>query len=331
MSRIFKAKYFPNTDVLNVVPKANSSFTWKSICAAKDLVSAEICWRVGNRENIDIWRHKWIPGYDSFRPKTPDLGSEGPLSVSFLIHPNLNDWDLPVLTFLFWQDDVNEILKIPLANWDALDTQVWHYAKHGRYTVSSAYHLAMKLRQKQEENETGASSRPVQRNWNFVWSLKVPNKVRLFLCRVLHNSLPTNSELQRRHLFDENLCGICGQQGETILHLFRDCHFARQYWAISNFPTASIYWDTSDIWDWINGVRVRLDGQEFGLFVLSCWSIWYCRNKLVHDQQLFTPLDTYHYVVQHWNFLKSNMFKPVGRSVTNSETVHGPWKKPPMG
>lgn len=189
----------------------------------------------------------------------------------------------------------------------------------------------MKLRQKQEENETGASSRPVQRNWNFVQSLKVPNKVRLFLWRVLHNSLPTNSELQRRHLFDENLCGICGQQGETILHLFRDCHFARQYWAISNFPTASIYWDTSDIWDWINGVRVRLDGQEFGLFVLSCWSIWYCRNKLVHDQQLFTPLDTYHYVVQHWNFLKSNMFKPVGRSVTNSETVHGPWKKPPMG
>lgn len=38
LSRVLKAKYFPNSDVLEAVPKGNASFTWKSMCAAIPIV-----------------------------------------------------------------------------------------------------------------------------------------------------------------------------------------------------------------------------------------------------------------------------------------------------
>lgn len=223
LSRVFKSKYIPNCDVLNAIPKANASFTWKSIWAAKDLLCEVIRWRVGNGDNIDIWNDKWILGTLSFKPKsTPDLRHEGPLRVSFFIHPSLNEWDLPILNFLFWDDAIQEIMKIPLVSKDAPDVQVWHYTHHGCYTVRSGYHLAMDRHNRQHENQLGSTSRHMQRNWNFVWSIKTPNKVKHFLYRILHNSLATHAELQRRHLSEQSSCVICGEEGETILHILRD-------------------------------------------------------------------------------------------------------------
>lgn len=131
-------------------------------------------------KNIDIWDDKWITGHASFKPRTPDLNNEGPLNVSFLIHPSLNEWDLPILTYLFWQEDIEEILKIPLASKDSADVLVWHFTKHGCYSVSSAYHLAMSIKAKQQDQLAGSSSHVTRHNWNFVLDLKITNKVKHF-------------------------------------------------------------------------------------------------------------------------------------------------------
>ena len=39
LSKVYKAKYFSNSSILHAVPKADSSYTWKSICAALELVN----------------------------------------------------------------------------------------------------------------------------------------------------------------------------------------------------------------------------------------------------------------------------------------------------
>lgn len=48
LSRVLKAKYFSDSDILDVVPKTNALFTWKSICGALNLVREGTRWRVGN-------------------------------------------------------------------------------------------------------------------------------------------------------------------------------------------------------------------------------------------------------------------------------------------
>ena len=73
LSRVFKAKYFPNTHILQASPKGNSSFTWKSICNAMDLVKSGVYWRVGNGTSINLWSDSWIPRDSGFKPFTPNL------------------------------------------------------------------------------------------------------------------------------------------------------------------------------------------------------------------------------------------------------------------
>lgn len=44
------------------------------------------------------------------------------------------------------------------------------------------------------------------------------------------------------------------------------------------------------------GVRERREGRDFAFFVVSCWSLWYNRNKIVHEQKSEDPLDTLRFV-----------------------------------
>lgn len=118
LSRIFKAKYFSHDDILNICAKSNSSFTWKSICSAIDLVKHGIRWRIGNGDSVDIWHDNWIPRDYLLKLITPDMYDLGSTSVSSLIS---NDaWDIDLLHMLFWEDDIDAILQIPVSQFDAV-------------------------------------------------------------------------------------------------------------------------------------------------------------------------------------------------------------------
>ena len=54
-ARILKAKYFPNTSILQAGPKSGSSFTWQSIVAAIPTFKRGYIWRIGSGESINIW------------------------------------------------------------------------------------------------------------------------------------------------------------------------------------------------------------------------------------------------------------------------------------
>lgn len=101
--------------------------------------------------------------------------------------------------------------------------------------------MALSLKQKQVDDQRGSSSRVGQQNWNFVWKLKVPKKVKHFIWRALHNSLPTFVELEHRRITPQTLCAVCGHEGESTLYILCDFHFARQYWALAPCHVFAIY------------------------------------------------------------------------------------------
>lgn len=61
VATILKEKYFKDRNVMEAKTKHHSSFSWKSIIAAKDLINQGVRWCVGNGMNIKVWKDKWLP------------------------------------------------------------------------------------------------------------------------------------------------------------------------------------------------------------------------------------------------------------------------------
>ena len=60
-SQIFKARYFPDFDLLSALVKTNSSFCWRSIVEARKIIRMVARWRVSDGSQIKIWGDNWLP------------------------------------------------------------------------------------------------------------------------------------------------------------------------------------------------------------------------------------------------------------------------------
>ena len=61
--------------------------------------------------------------------------------------------------------------------------------------------------------------------------MKLPAKVRIFLWRLAHDSLPT---IKRKHVDLDTLCPVCRRLDEDGGHIFLKCKFVKQVWRSMN-------------------------------------------------------------------------------------------------
>ena len=59
--KVFKAKFFLNTSLLEAKETSSGSYAWKSILYDRDVILNGACWRVGNGKSIKIWQHHRLP------------------------------------------------------------------------------------------------------------------------------------------------------------------------------------------------------------------------------------------------------------------------------
>jgi hypothetical protein len=90
-ARILKAKYYPNTSVLEAKPKSGMSYTWRSILGGLEVMKLGVIWRIGDGRNIKIWSNPWIPRGILRRPITP-RGGHVLTNVADLIDPLTGSW-----------------------------------------------------------------------------------------------------------------------------------------------------------------------------------------------------------------------------------------------
>jgi hypothetical protein len=60
LSRVFKAIYYLKTRFLEANLGNNPSYVWCSIHASRVVVRRELRWRLGNGNNINVWKHPWL-------------------------------------------------------------------------------------------------------------------------------------------------------------------------------------------------------------------------------------------------------------------------------
>ena len=110
------------------------------------------------------------------------------------------NWDVQLLTQMFWEEDVRMIRSLPV-HLDMNDVVGWHYDRKGRFSVKSAYKVHRATEEtKMQRARPGAAdgSRGKDDFWQRLWKIDCPPKIKHFLWRLSHNTLALRKNLQRR-------------------------------------------------------------------------------------------------------------------------------------
>ena len=110
----FKACFFPNTTIMEVANSRLGSYAWKSILRGRDIIQTGARWRVGRRENIHIWQHRWLPR--KHPPQFPicPIDDFANSTVDCLIDQTMRQWRANLVDGLFVAKDIEIIKAIPL-------------------------------------------------------------------------------------------------------------------------------------------------------------------------------------------------------------------------
>lgn len=65
--KVFKARYFHFSDIMAAKIGSYPSFTWRSLCNARELISDGLLWRIGSGDSVNIWNDPWLPGLGNSR------------------------------------------------------------------------------------------------------------------------------------------------------------------------------------------------------------------------------------------------------------------------
>ena len=75
----------------------------------------------------------------------------------------------------------------------------------------------------------------IERN-KFLWKLKMPLKIKIFMWYLLKGVMLTKDNLARRNWYGSLKCCFC-MKNESIQHIFVKCHYARFLWRALQFSS----------------------------------------------------------------------------------------------
>ncbi|XVF36663.1 hypothetical protein REPUB_Repub19eG0076600 [Reevesia pubescens] len=279
---VMKKKYLKQKDFLSVEAKSSDSYTWKSILKGRNLVKQGIGKNVNNGLSTKFWLEEWLPCGMLINKATRIISEdEAEMNVADYFETN-RGWNIERISEALDCDVIDMIMvKWLEKEGNTEDDIFWKAAADGYFTVKSAYSLHNSATSKQEDE------------WNKIWNLQCPEKIKLFIWKIFHNSLPTLECLAQRNLLTNTVCQRCSIREETTLHALRDCDSSKSIWLNFNQNLLPDNFFSSTLKGWlfsniemkkaISGIPWRI------LFVTAAWYVWYWRNCSLHEQDFTWP------------------------------------------
>jgi hypothetical protein len=109
----------------------------------------------------------------------------------------------------------------------------------------------------------------VEGQWKKLWKLKVPNKVRIFLWRVLRGCLPVRARLLAKGVHCDPKCPCCGEYEENEWHCFVGCMAAQEVWKEADCWQATNKYEENE-WHCFVGCGDEI--RSFGMNLYRQWS-----------------------------------------------------------
>nr|KYP39528.1 Putative ribonuclease H protein At1g65750 family [Cajanus cajan] len=324
--KVIRAKYKCSNDTIpKVERRPRMSNLWQGICDSWNLVIHQVRWRVGNGRRVNFWLDNWLSGnppllqkalvdiplVDLFKSVKDYTNEQGEWELS-----QIESW-IPHELWIAIQS------QSPPSDDAGMDRVIWNQILDGEFTIKSAYGVAANL-----------SLPPRSPLFKTIWKWKGPERVRVFLWRVAHGSLLTNSCRARRRMTMNPLCSICLQGEEDSLHVLRDYRFAQEVWSKSCRDPSWMLADQDNLQPWLLKNLSNSNRSPPGWnyrFAITLDSLWHCRNKAIFQGQSITAnqvVDEINARMISATTYGLNQQSQVGEVNYNSRLS---WMKPPEG
>lgn len=190
----------------------------------------------------------------------------------------------------------------------------------GNKECRSTYHLEMDRRQ----HAQGSSSRSPYSSsvWKFIWQLKVPRAVQLFLWR--------GWKLFKRKIVDDPLCPLCGKEPETSEHFLWRCEASSVIWAECNRRLQKSTIKEGDFLSIFEPLTSRLEPQAMELVAVVAQKMWLRRNRLVFGGTIQPPtclVESAKEMLRDFHLAQA----PPHLANRPADNQHQQWRKPPPG
>lgn len=204
-------------------------------------------------------------------------------------------WNSSLVRRVFSDASAKAILNLSLSVGGAGDSLFWPLEDSGDFSVKSAHRALVKHR--------SPSITPIQSShWCDLWKLKLHDRLKLLLWKVVWDLLPTKQKVALRiggqvQLVDEMLCELCGEQTESLHHLLFVCPYSQAVWSESPWQLNIVAFEEGLVEDWIrhllhphHTIGIPLEDQH--LFQISVANtidmLWADRNRVAHGGQCST-------------------------------------------
>ncbi|KAK4423264.1 hypothetical protein Salat_1909200 [Sesamum alatum] len=123
--------------------------------------------------------------------------------------------------------------------------------------------------------------------WGFLWSRRIPPKVKTFGWKLSKNALALMGNLNTKNPEVADICPVCKTQGEDVFHAFIRCPVARQTWALSSLPWALVSSWQGDAAQWFRYIDQKLDGPVLwnpppaGVIKINCDGATFAKSGMV--------------------------------------------------
>ena len=250
--------------------KVDGGLGFRNLSSFNSALLAKQCWRILHNPQSLFFRVFKARYFPSCSFMDAQLGS----NPSFLWRSFLWGRDT-LIKGLDWHPRIGQS---PRPFWKATST--------GIFTVKSAYDMLEAEKQKSKSGECSymASLRWL---WKKNWKLSVPGKVKHFLWRAYHETLPTNQQLHRRKIRASPLCSICTLAEESTHHALWQCPMARNTWALVQGRLQKLPNQEGDFSRFMQWIFQQFSKGEVEEWAIITWSIWNARNSyVIKDRQL---------------------------------------------
>lgn len=225
VSKVFKAKYFPNYYFLVMELGTNPSLLWRSLWKSQQVLVLQSRWRIGDGSSINVMLDPWVRGVQGGRMEAPQEDHVYSLMAQELMDPHSKQWDRNKIEELF-PNEIS-ILQVPLVEDLTEGGIVWKEERDRIYSFKTCYKLWW-------QQVYHHNNRSMTWEWGSLWEIKAPPKTKHLIWRVCRGCLPTSKILRHHYVLCPASCQLCNAEVEDEWHILFDCVLTNKCWVIAD-------------------------------------------------------------------------------------------------
>ncbi|KAJ1690698.1 hypothetical protein LUZ63_014853 [Rhynchospora breviuscula] len=285
--KVLRAKYLSRRTLWTAANGSAGTKLWKALIAMRQILKPNLVWQVGKGDKCHVFGKPW---HEFWHRYTTQKSYQRRMLLHELIDNSLNTWRTQELVSCFGFHGALYIAckyPTPPISADKSDRLIFQPAHNGKFSLNT-------------DDQTD------KRTLKAIWHSKgmIP-RVRLFLWRLFHDSVPTMGTYASKMGRKMQPCQLCDNGDDSGVHALSKCPPSRSYWLASQLGLQSDALPNNPK-ELLHFFTVALQGDMFVSFANHLWALWKLRCGKIHDGRSFNVFSVLH-MASYYDALSSTM------------------------